>query len=83
MIVLGIIAILIIGIILDNHQFNSPRAYNNKNQDEIKEYSYDSNIDDNPCKVRINLSLQGRAVAKHKEYIYNRSNEKELKYSKS
>jgi hypothetical protein len=82
MIVLGIIAILILGIILDNYQFNAPKSYNNRNQDEIKEYFYDSLIDDEPCKVRINLSLQGRAVAKYKEYIYNRSNQKELKYSK-
>lgn len=71
MIVIGIVFIILVGITIDSLQFNKPHFYNNRNQDEIKEYSFDSNIDNEPCKVRVNLTLQGRAVAKHQEFVYN------------
>lgn len=80
--ILAVISFLFIGIIVNNLKFNAPMKYNNSNMDVIKEYSFDSLIDDEPCKVRVNLSLTGKAVAIHQEYVYNRSNEKELKYQK-
>ena len=69
--VLATIAILFIGIIFNNLKFNAPMKYNNSNMDVIKEYSFDSLIDGESVKVRVNESLRGRAIAKHREWLYN------------
>lgn len=53
--------------------------YYNFNNDVIKEYSYNTIIKEEYfiINVRKNLSLEGRAVAKFREQIYNNTNKHE------
>jgi len=72
--------LFILLIIIIPSLFNTERElfYYNFNNDVIKEYSYNiiinynENIkEDYTINVRKNLSLEGRAVAKYKEQLYN------------
>lgn len=53
--------------------------YYNFNNDVIKEYSYNTVIkdEDYTINVRKNLTLEGRAVAKFREQVYNNTNKQD------
>ena len=67
--------LFIILIIIIPSLFNIERElfYCDFNNDVIKEYSYNTVIkdEDYTINVRKNLTLEGKAVAKYKEQLYN------------
>jgi len=74
--ILGIMLFLFIGILVNNWKFNSPLKYNNQNMDVIREYSFDSDVDDNKIKVRVNHTLVGKSIGNYKTWEYDNLNYK-------